>query len=529
MDKTININLGGILFNVDEDAFRILRDYLQALNNRFANVQGGHETVEDIELRIAEIFQSQRGLAGAVTKENVESMIAIIGKPEDFDTSGPESDSPVYTSQKKRLYRNPEDKIIGGVSSGIAAFLDTDPVLFRILFVLSTIFFGVGFFVYLGLWLALPEARTESQKRSMYGNAYHKHGSAGGTPETANAAGTTAITPGYNNTSRLGSAVNEVFRALGKVFYIILRIFLIIVGVSFVLTGFLFILCFVMIFIFKYPGVFSIDSTGVNLIYFTDFLKYIVNPSAVPWIMFLTTVVVVLPMIALIYWGVKMIFWFRARDGVVSLVALVVWVMCLAALAIIGFNEGVSFAETGKSSTETLLPQTPDTIYITTDHKIADLRYQKQISLPHEEYSVFLNEVKKELYIRPYLSVDLSDDKSTRLEVRKRSTGRNEFEAVRKTESLAFNYSLKKDSLNIDEYFTIPSARKWSADEIGLHLYIPAGTILKFDKTSRILVHTHFHDENEDYLTSRWESETGVWVMTPDGLEPLSSGSRNRK
>jgi phage shock protein PspC (stress-responsive transcriptional regulator) len=529
MDKTININLGGTLFNIDEDAFRILRDYLQALNSRFANVQGGHETVEDIELRIAEIFQSQKGIAGAVTKENVESMIAIIGKPEDFDTSGPESDTPVYTSQKKRLYRNPDDKIIGGVSSGLAAYLDTDPVLFRILFVLSTIFFGVGFFIYIGLWLALPEAKTESRKRAMYGNAYHRQGTGTYAGNLTQDGAEITYTGSYNNTSKLGNAVNEVFRALGRVFYIFLRVFGIIIGVSFVLTGFLCILCFVMIFVFKFPGIFSINETGINLVYFADFLKYIVSPASVPWIMILTSVVVLLPMIALIYWGVKMIFWFRARDGVVSLVALVVWVMCLAVLAIIGFNEGVSFAETGKSSIETVLPQTPDTIYITTDHKIADLKYGKQISLPHEEYSVFLNEEKKELYVRPYMSVDPSEDKGTRLEVRKRSTGRNEFEAVKKTEALVYNYSFKKDSLNIDEYFTIPEGRKWSADEIGLHLYIPAGTILKFDNTSRILVHTHFHNENEDYLMSRWESETGNWIMTSDGLEPLSSKASARK
>ncbi len=82
MDKTININLGGILFQIDDEAFRILRDYLQAINNRLANIQGGNETIEDIESRIAEIFQSQKGLAGVITRENVESMIAIIGRPE---------------------------------------------------------------------------------------------------------------------------------------------------------------------------------------------------------------------------------------------------------------------------------------------------------------------------------------------------------------------------------------------------------------------------------------------------------------
>ena len=85
MDKTININLGGTLFQIDEEAFRKLRDYLQAINNRLGNLPGGHETIEDIESRIAEIFNSQKGLAGVITIENVDAMISIIGKPEDFE------------------------------------------------------------------------------------------------------------------------------------------------------------------------------------------------------------------------------------------------------------------------------------------------------------------------------------------------------------------------------------------------------------------------------------------------------------
>ena len=520
MDKTININLGGILFQIDEDAFRILRDYLQAINSRFGNSQGGHETIQDIESRIAEIFQSQKGLAGVVSKENVESMIAIIGKPEDFDPGETDSGANLHTNQKKKMYRNTEDTIIGGVCSGIAAYLETDAVLFRILFVLFGLFFGAGFLIYLGLWIALPAARTDAQKKAMYGNAFAASDSVLRNTDNSLSQG---------STSHIGNAINEVFRALGKVCYIILRIILIMIGVSLVLTGFLFILTFVMIFIFKYPGVFSIDSAGVSLVYAFDFLKYIVNPAAVPWIIILSTIAIILPMLALIYWGVKMIFWFRARDGVISLIALVVWVMCVAALAIIGFNEGVSFAETGKISVETMLPKSPETLYITTRHKIADLKYDKQISMPHEEYSVFLNDEKKELYIRPYLSVEVSGDKISRLEVRKRSTGRNDTEASKKAEALIYNYNFSSDSLNIDEYFTIPAGRKWSADEIGLHLFIPVGTILKFDESSRILVHTRIHNDSEEYFQTRWESGIGDWIMTDDGLKPLSEVTVKQK
>jgi phage shock protein PspC (stress-responsive transcriptional regulator) len=529
MDKTININLGGTLFQIDEDAFRILRDYLQEINSRFANVQGGHETIEDIESRIAEIFQSQKGIAGVITRENVESMISVIGKPEDFDHGEPDIAVPVYSSQKKRMYRNSEDKIIGGVCSGIAAYLDTDPVLFRILFVLSAVFFGVGFLIYIALWIALPEAKTDSQKRAMYGNSYHTTIANDRTYTNSQTPGTAQYNTEYNNSSRLGNAINEVFRAIGRVCYIILRIFLIIIGVILVLTGFLFILSFVMIFVFKYPGAFSIDSSGMNLIYFPDFLNYIVNPSAVPWIIILASIALILPMIALIYWGVKMIFWFRASNGVISLVGLVVWVMTIAALTIICFNEGISFAQTANTSAEKVLPRSQDTLYIMSDQKIADLKYHEEINLPHEEYSVFINDEKKELYIRPSLSVSLSDDKTTRLEVNKRSTGRTESEALKKTEGLIYNYRVNGDTIHFDEYFTSPSGRKWSADNVRINLYVPARTILKFEKEPRFRFHNSFRNGDDDYLESTWESSSGIWSMTEDGLRSTTEKSFRRK
>ncbi len=528
MDKTININLGGTLFQIDEEAFRILRDYLQAINNRFANVQGGHETIEDIESRIAEIFQSQKGLAGVVTKDNVEAMITIIGKPEDFDQLDSETTPPLYTSQKRRLYRNPGDFVISGVCSGIGAYFDTDPVLFRILFIISAMF-GVGLFVYIALWIALPVARTDSQKREMFGDAYHKAKSQIRQHDDYQGTGAQVYNPGYNSTSRLGNAINEVFIAIGKVFYIIFRIFLIMIGVVFVLTGFLFILCFVMIFVFKYPGVFSVDSSGVSLIYLFDFLNYMVAPKAVPWIIILSSIAFILPMIALIYWGVKMIFWFRMRDGVVNLAGLVLWVMTIAVLAIVCFNEGISYTQTANKSTETVLPHSPDTLYVKSDNKISDLKFEKELDLPHKEYSVFINDEKKELYIRPVLVVDKSDDRTTRIEIKKESAGRTEMEAMKKTDGLLYNYNIKGDTLHLDEYFTSPKGRKWAVDNVIINLRIPSGTVMKFVNDPKIMLRSSFRDESEEYLESWWESGNGLWVMTRDGLEPAEEYSVRHK
>jgi phage shock protein PspC (stress-responsive transcriptional regulator) len=525
MDKTININLGGTLFQIDEEAFRKLRDYLQAINNRLGTLQDGYETIEDIESRIAEIFNSQKGLAGVITIENVNAMISIIGKPEDFEHGEPEATTPVYTSQKRRIYRNPDDSIISGVCGGIGAYLDTDPVLFRILFVVSAMF-GIGLFVYIVLWIALPVARTDSQKREMFGDSYHTARSYSRQHNDYQVTGTPVYTQGYNSSSRIGNAINEIFRAIGRVFYIILRIFLIFTGIVFVLSGFLFILCFVMVFIF---GLFSIDSSGINLINFTDFLNYIVNPAAVPWIIILTSIAFILPMLALIYWGVKMIFWFRARDGVVSLVALVVWVMTIAILAIISFNEGISFAENAKISAQVVLRHSPDTLYVMSDHKIEDLKFDKEFNLPHEEYSVFINDGKRELYIRPFLNLEKSDDKLTTVEVRKSSAGLTEIDAMKKIEGLKYNYSIKGDTLHLDEYFTSPAGRKWAADNVRIDLSIPTGTILKFENGPGFMVHSSFRNEHDEYLESRWKSGNSLWVMTNEGIEPSDENSVKHK
>lgn len=520
MDKTININLGDILFQIDEDAYRILRDYLQAINNRFANVQGGHETVEDIESRIAEIFQSHKGLAGVITKENVETMISTIGKPEDFDVEETVIETP-YRTVKKRMYRNTDDMIIGGVCSGIAAYLDSDTVLFRILFVIFALFFGVGFLVYLALWIALPAARTDSQKKELYGNTFRmQHKSETGVDQPVKT---------FNDQSRIGNAINEVFRAIGKVFYVSFRIFLILIGGILVVSGFLFIVSYVIIFIFKYPGIYSIDSPHVNMLNIPDFLNYIVNPSLVPWILILATISFILPMLAIIYWGVKMIFWFKARDGVISLIAFVVWILAITVLAIIGFNEGISFAESARATTQVVLPHTPDTLYIHSDKRVADLKYEKEISLPHEEYSVFINDDNKIIYIRPHLTIDLSEDKQTSIEINKRSAGRSERDANNKAESLVYNYNVNKDTLKIDEYFELPSGRKWAADDIEINLSVPSGVILKFDNMG-LKVQSHIRNRENDYYESRWESGRGLWVMTDEGLESVTEkSSKNRK
>jgi phage shock protein PspC (stress-responsive transcriptional regulator) len=530
MDKTIKINIAGTLFQIDDVGYRILREYLQSINNRLKNVQGGLETIEDIESRIAEIFQSQKGLAGVITQENVDAMISIIGKPEDFDHNEPEEIPPVYIASRKRMYRNPDDSIISGVCGGIGAYLNTDPVLFRILFVLFTVFFGVGFFVYIALWIALPPANNDTRKRELYGNAYNSYKSQNRQKFGTYSTDSSENNSDYYSTSKIGNAINEVFRAIGRVCYIVLRVFLIIIGVVFVLTGFLVILSFVMIFVFKYPGAISTEAFNFNLTSFPDFLNYIVNPSTAPWIITLTILAIILPILALIYMGVKMVFWFRAKDGIFSLIGFVLWVMIIAALAVILFSEGISFAETSKSSSSRIFTHSPDTLYIQTDKKVSQLIFDKELSLTEDGYYVYINDTKKELYIRPYIKVLPTDGDASRIELRKQSCGRTKTEATKKTEDLLFNFSLNGDTLILDEYFTIPSGHNWSADIVDINIYLPEGTVIKTDNPAGSLFHTHSNGESEeDSNLNRSGNLKKSWVLTDDGLKVIDSLPADKK
>lgn len=511
MDKTIKINLGGILFQIDEEAYKMLRDYLQAIDRKFRNVQGGSETIEDIEFRIAEIFQSQKGTAGVISRENVEAVISVIGSPGDFDTEGEAAASSSYDSGPKKLFRNPDDSIIGGVCGGIGAYADTDPVWFRLLFIVSALIFGIGFLVYLALWIALPSANTPSMKREMYGSSRSSFRSQDG-----------ELAPRYQTTSRIGNAFNEVFKAVGKVLFIIVRVLLIILGTSLVLTGFMAILSFIMIFVFEYPGAFSTNIAGADISYLPDFLDYVVSAAAAPWIRGLITLIVIIPFLAMVYGGIRLIFWFRARDGYIWLIALLVWVLSMAALSIIMFNEGVGFAESEKVTGTEYFVGTPDTLYITAGKKISELNAGNEISLPDDDYRVLIDDDKKEIYIRSQLDIRKDEENEANIQITRRSSGRNRLDAIENAERIQYHYMMDGKRLILDEYFSIPTDSKWSFDELHVLVCVPEGTVIYMDRTTESLVYPW---KSHDYVS---DSRNRLWLMTEDGLEYIKPATSNQ-
>lgn len=191
MKKNITINLCGRLFQIDEDAYEMLQHYIDSLRHSFGKQEGGDEIVDDIEVRIAELFDElrQQGTE-AITIDHVKDIITRIGKPEELAGEEEKADDAEATGHHyesvreaaqgiydnvrartagKKLFRNPKDKMLAGVLSGFAAYTDTDPVIWRLLTVLFTACYGIGLIAYIILAIVLPEAKTPEEMLQMEG------------------------------------------------------------------------------------------------------------------------------------------------------------------------------------------------------------------------------------------------------------------------------------------------------------------------------------------------------------------------
>ena len=167
MKRTIAINLGGFVFNIDEDAYLELKKYLNLLNKHFHNQVGGKEIITDIEARMAELLKAKLGIYKEVISiSEILEIIEILGYPEEMEQESSYQDS--VRKPRARLYRDADDRILGGVCSGIAAYLGTETWLIRLLFVIA-FFVLFGTLIYLILWLAVPLAKTRAEKLEMRG------------------------------------------------------------------------------------------------------------------------------------------------------------------------------------------------------------------------------------------------------------------------------------------------------------------------------------------------------------------------
>ncbi|MCE3297099.1 MAG: phage shock protein PspC [Crocinitomicaceae bacterium] len=178
MKKTVSVNIKGLNFMIEEDAYELLHHYMLRLENSFAGQKGGKDIVEDIELRIAELCQGYLSeKKQVIEKEDIEAIIAALGQPEDFldEEEAADAQNRAYTQQQqsvpkdKRLYRDVENAKIAGVCAGLSNYFNIDVIVVRVIFLVFLFFGGFGFPLYVILWIVIPKASSSIDRLRMQG------------------------------------------------------------------------------------------------------------------------------------------------------------------------------------------------------------------------------------------------------------------------------------------------------------------------------------------------------------------------
>lgn len=168
MKTVINLSIGGIAFTIEEDAYLELENYLDEFKSKAGSELQAGEIMDEVEARIAELFsESTSGRQNVVTLAITKEVTSRIGMPD--GSSGEETASKSNVKGKRKYFLDPDDRKIGGVCSGLAAYFDIDVVIIRIIFLVALFCGSAGFWAYLIFWIIAPKAETAGQKCEMRG------------------------------------------------------------------------------------------------------------------------------------------------------------------------------------------------------------------------------------------------------------------------------------------------------------------------------------------------------------------------
>lgn len=522
MKKTFTINIGGSVFHIEEDAFEKLQNYLQLLNNYFGCQEGGQEILQDIEARIAELLHEKISEGQeAVTNEWVDEVIQRMGKPEDFmDPEQAENAGNICAEiksgkTKKRMYRDGENRVLGGVCSGMSAYFNFDPVFLRIIFVLL-VFIGAGIsaVIYLILWIVVPKARTTAQRLEMRGedatitniqktiqeevkevkNSFskiNKSDSFQKCKEVANKAGQASV---------------QVLKGLGKATGVVF-------GSLFILIGFIGFVTF-LVSVAVGNSVIQSHSVGLNPeVDFFGLLGFMVSPGVVSVSILLLVLLIGIPLLALLFIGTKLVFSYKTNNKLIGAGAFGIWLVALIIMIVLTAAQFSNFSQKNTvSSGKPLNCPTCKTLYLELGNASEKIGSEENVRF--EDFTTITLDGEKVLAGNHRLQIEATEATDFSVIIRKTARGKNTGDVQKNLDNIQYNTASKDSMLVLDSHFTIGNQAKWRNQEVQITVKVPTGKMIHLSSN---LDQLNFDFEN---INNIWNKEmTGkTWIMTPEGL-----------
>ncbi|MBE7442200.1 MAG: PspC domain-containing protein [Flavobacteriales bacterium] len=516
MNQTLTVNISGIVFHIEVDAYDTLKNYLNKIKSYFNNSEEREEIMLDIESRIAELFSGMMSEKNQViTASDVENVINVMGKPEQYITEDEEQSqsfsNETYVKSDKKLFRNPDDRILGGVCSGLGAYIGLDTVWVRLFFV-AAFFLGFGLLTYIILWIVMPEAKTASDKLKMKGEPINIQNIGKKFEEEANKVSNNLKNVDTNKfTKKAGSVLENIVGALATIFTGIFNIVGKILGVAFLIVG-TFMMVVLLGMLFGSKTIFSISSDGMFSFESQEFFNLIFVSQDQYYLAILGVLLVIgIPILTLIYLAIKLLFKIKMHYSV-GLTMSILFVIGISICALVGIKMGTELSSDEEIVKTHHIGATQHTLMIKSPNELLPgkgILEDKVTSISIEEETLYMSDVR--------LEIEKSKTDSMILELKLSSNGSTSKEAIKNTRMINYNYQLTDSALVFDNYFSTLKENKIRGQQVELTLYIPLYQVVYLDESVKELIF------DVDNVTNTYDKKMvrNKWIMLESGLTCL--------
>ena len=537
MNKTVNINLAGIFFHIDEDAYLKLQRYLEAIKRSFTDSQGREEIIADIEARISELFtERMKTDRQVISNKEVEEVITIMGQPEDYlvddEIFEDEPNNKHYsnTSKSKKLYRDTDNSYIGGVSAGLAHYFGIDAIWIRLIWILLIFGAGTGVFLYILLWILIPEAKTTAEKLTMTGEAvnisniekkirdgfdsvsenvknidFQKHADKlkeGFEQASDNISDSVKRIPA----NKIKDSSKSFFEGLGSVFTAIFKAFSKLIALSIILAS-------VAGTIALTVGLIIGSFFNANVRFLDSDLVELSNSSGASFelLAVLIFIVSVIPLIFLFYLGLKILISnLKPLSNVAKYTLIGVWFIALIGMITIFVNQGLSYKEKAPVILNQKLDniKTNDTLYIIMKNND---NFAEEYSRHYRDFEIGFDEMGNKitysqdirLYVRP------TNDSVAKVKVAKTSRGRSFDIAKQRAENIIYNYTSSNNQIILDNYFIIPNEDAKRDQRVEITVYLPVGSVVNSNLNTEdyLSYNSNYNEKLRDHLEHYFKVE----------------------
>lgn len=503
MNKTIIININGIVFHIEEDAYEVLRSYMTEVKRHFAYSPDSEEIVTDIENRLAEMFSET--LASdqkqVIVLADVQFVTGIMGNVNEFDIDDEDEDR--FSKSGRKLFRDADDKILGGVCAGLGHFFRVEPRWMRLLSIILIFMGGIGLPVYIILWVIMPAAVTRADKMAMKGEPINIQNFKKNFDEEVE-----GLKGGFQ---RAHSEAKPVIYQIGK--FIVLLATL---SIKFIVA------------VVAFAGILAMISLFIGLLVFLGFWNSnemntfpftVVNPAYKSILSLSAFIIVFVPIAALVLFALRVLVKRIAISKTVYFTMLIIWIAGLVLGAFHGSKIASEFNEEAELSVTT--PLAPSSVYYLKVNPVEFLTKEDSIRYDIDQTNFNGTLISKHR--------DSNEPRSVRIRIERgdvakpvliqeyAARGSNFEKALITARGVKHGFIQKDSTLIFDPRTHVQRGELWRDQSVTLVFRIPVNTTVMIERS----VYHYLNGYN------MWECEpddagpdyVSRWKMTAEGLK----------